>query len=96
MTALVSLASEPVLAGQDEQSQKNRLERDGHCQEGKWKGIEWVNPADRTSVHGHPSAKPHDVKEENGTTAGRARNPVADLLGFRPRKQDCFSQRLIA
>ncbi len=40
LTALVGLASQPILAREHEQCEEDSLERNGHRQEREWEGIE--------------------------------------------------------
>ena len=96
MTALVGLPRQSILAGEDEQCQEDRLERDRRRQQREREGIERPNSPDCAGVYGDPRTEPEEMKNEDRTATGGAGDPVADLLRLRTRQQDGLSHRLIA
>ena len=50
---------------------------------GNGNGSNGPNAADHAGVYGHPRAEPQDVEDQHRSASRGARNPVADLFGFR-------------
>lgn len=82
MAAFVGLSREPILAGEDEQDEENRLERDRHGQERKRKAIEGHD------ARRHPDVAP--TQKLNHTTCRSRTGPLAAVHAIQSPSRSVF------
>ena len=61
LAPFVGLPRQPILAGEHEQREEDRLERDGHGEERKGKRVKRRDTWDQADIGAHPDAEPHHV-----------------------------------